>query len=257
MYALVTGASSGIGKEIAILLAKKGYNLILVARRKKRLEDLQEYIDRKYSVQVLIKECDLSIRDNCFSLFEECKKYHIQVLINNAGFGKVGQFQKIPCEDEIAMIQTNIMALLILTKLYVNHMRKGYILNVASIAGFQPVPMMATYGATKAFVLNFSQSVNYELKRHHKKVSISTLCPGPVNTEFNQVAGAEFNLQSITAKKCALEAIQGLFSKKDVIIPSISIKVLHGLSKIAPNKIILPVEYKIQVAKRDNPNSPD
>lgn len=161
----------------------------------------------------------------------------------------MGDFDDLSLKDEINMIETNLIALHILTKLYVRQMKKGYILNISSAAGFQPVPYMSTYGATKAYVLQFTRAVGYEMKRQHKNIHIAALCPGPVNTEFNQVAGASFQLRSISAKKCANAAIKGLFSKNDLIIPGLQIKTLVGISKIIPTKIILPFEYWMQRSK--------
>lgn len=249
MYALITGASSGIGYEIAKLLAKRNYNLIIVARRLSRLEKMKTEFEQKYHVKVVPKECDVSKEENCYRLFEEVKEYKASVLINNAGFGKVGSLANIPIEEEISMIHTNIIALHILTKLFIQNTKKGYILNVASAAGFQPGPMMATYGATKSYVLNMSLAVNYELKKRKKEIHITTLCPGPVNTEFNQVAHSDFSLKSISAKRCAKEAIDGLFKKKDMVVPGKDIKLLRIASKLSPMKLILPIEYMIQTRK--------
>lgn len=249
MFALITGASSGIGWEFAKLLARRNYNLIIVARRVHRLEKLKYEIEKRYPVQIIIKQCDLTDTKSCYKLYEEIKSYPVEVLINNAGFGKVGKFENISLEDELNMIQTNITALHILTKLFVQDKEKGYILNVASAAGFQPGPMMAAYGATKAYALNLSLAVNYELKKSNKDIHITTLCPGPVETEFNKVADADFNLNSITAKRCAAEALKGLFQKRDTVIPGMDMKVLRIGSKLAPTKLILPIEYHIQTKK--------
>lgn len=249
MYALITGASSGIGKEIAKLLAQKGYHLILVARRIDRLDKLGKQLSHRYHIKTISKQYDLSIPSNCALLHKDCIDYPITVVINAAGFGKVGRFQDIPLEEELSMINTNLTSLTILTKLFINSMEKGRILNISSIAGFQPGPMLATYSATKSYVTNLSLAINYELKRHHKNIHISTLCPGPVSTEFDQVAGTNFSLKSISAKRCAQLAIDGLFKNKDLIIPSFTMKVMHVCSKLVPNALILPVEYVIQTKK--------
>lgn len=249
MYALITGASSGIGLEIAKLLAKKEYDLILVARRKNRLLGLKKQLEARYKVKVITKECDLSEEENCYQLFEEIKNLDITVLINNAGFGKIGYFENISLENELDMIRTNIIAPHILTKLFIKVKQKGFILNVASMAGFQPGPVMATYGATKAYLLNLSLSINYELQRSNKNIHITTLCPGPVDTEFNKVANADFNLSSITARQCAKEAIRGLFQRKELVVPGMNMKLLRIASKFAPLKIILPMEFRIQTKK--------
>lgn len=250
MYALVTGASSGIGQEMALLLAKRGYDLIIVARRTDRLEALKEKLCKKYKSTVLIMECDLSKEESVYQLFDSVKEYPIQVLINNAGFGKMGEFDIIPLKEELDMVRTNVLSLHILTKLFVTWYSEGYILNVASMAGFQPSPLMAAYGATKAYVWNLSMAINYELKRDKKNIHITTLCPGPVDTEFNQVANADFHLSSMSAKRCAEEAIRGMFAKRDLIVPGKRMNALRILTKFSPYQTILPVEYWIQSKKR-------
>lgn len=249
MFALITGASSGIGREMARLLARQGYHVILVARRGKRLASLKEELENRYSIQAIALEADLSNPDACRKLFEQTKKYPITIVINNAGFGKAGSFEEIPLQDELAMIQTNISAVVTLTKLFARHMTHGRILNVASIAGYYKTPMMATYGASKSYVVSFSRSVNYEMKRSNKKVRISVLCPGPVKTEFNQVAGAGNDLSSISASRCAKEAIDGLLKGKEIIVPGLQTKLMRYLSKVAPDCITLPLEYHIQSKK--------
>lgn len=248
-YAMITGASSGIGREIARLLAKKGFHLILVARRKERLLCLQEEITGNSSVNVIVEECDVSKEQNCISLYEKCKKYPLYILVNNAGFGKVGNFEEIPLEEEMDMVKTNIMAPHILMKLFIRDHQNGYILNIASIAGFQPGPKMSAYGATKSYLLNLSMAVQYELKRSGKNIFLTTICPGPVNTEFNEVANAEFHVRSISAKKCAGIALNALFHKKNMVIPTWEMKVMHFMSKITPLSLVIPVEYLLQSKK--------
>lgn len=249
MYALVTGASSGIGKELARELAAIGYDLILVARRKDRLLELKEVLQDEYSSNCICLEYDLSNQKNCVSLFTTCKGYPIRVVVNNAGFGKTGDYEEVTLDDELSMIQTNIVAVHILTKLFAKHMKKGIILNVSSITAFYPIPLMASYGATKSYVLNYSRAVNYELKKAKKPVKICALCPGPVDTEFNQVAGADLALKSITAKECAKIAIEGMRRGKEIIVPGATTKLMSLLSHISPSSISLPIEYKIQIKK--------
>lgn len=249
MFALITGASSGIGREMARLLARQGYHVILVARREKRLTSLKEELESKYCIQAIALEYDLSNPENCRKLFEETKHYPIHIVINNAGFGKAGSFESISLQDELAMIQTNISAVVMLTKLYAGHMKHGRILNVASIAAYYKTPMMASYGASKSYVLSLSRAVNYEMKRAGKDVRISVLCPGPVKTEFNTVAGASNDLSSISAYKCAKVAIHGLLKGKEVIVPGVQTKLMRYLSKLAPDVLSLPLEYHIQSKK--------
>ncbi|MDO5521591.1 MAG: SDR family oxidoreductase [bacterium] len=249
MYALITGASSGIGREMARELARRDYDLIVVARRKDRLLALKEELEGKYGIDVQVMESDLSKPEHCVRLYKDCKGYPINLVINNAGFGKAGTFTDLSLEDELAMIQTNVSAVMTLTKLFARHMKQGRILNVSSIAAFYPTPMMSTYGASKSYVLSLSRSVNYEMKKKKKNVRVSVLCPGPVETEFNAVAGADMDLASISAKTCAKIAISGLLKGKEVIVPGFQTKLMWYLSKLAPESISLPIEYYIQSKK--------
>jgi len=249
MYALITGASSGIGKAMAIELAKKNYNLILVARREKELMALKDAIIEKFNVDIVIKVMDISIVENCKKLHNEVISLNPELVINNAGFGRVGLFESIELEKEISMIETNIIAVQTLTKLFVNSMEKGIILNVASMAGMIPTPMMATYAATKAYVLNFSRALNYELKKSGRKVSVLTLNPGPVKTEFGEVAQTTQKMQGMSAERCARIAVNGLLKKKNVIVPGFQMQLVRFFTKIIPINFILPVLYKIQNKK--------
>jgi short-subunit dehydrogenase len=261
-YALITGASSGIGSEFAKLLARKGYSLILVARRKERLLQLKDQIQEKQKVHIIIKDYDLSNIDNCYQLHKECKDYPIHLLINNAGFGKAGESIDIKDEYEIEMIQTNIISLQLLTKLFCTSMDSGTILNVASMAGFMPDPLMATYGATKSYVIQLSRAINYELKKSSRKVRISILCPGPVETEFQQVAnqrqkkaggviGRIYNKQLLTSKDCVEIAWNGLNNGKEVIYVKKTDRFLSVIIKLLPTAWLIPVQYYIQKNKID------
>ena len=185
MIALITGASSGIGKDIAKELAKRKYNLIIVARNEELLNKVKKEIEEEYSVGVTIKRVDLNDRSNCKKLYEDVNREFgaIDILINNAGFGTCGNFTETDLEKELRMIDTNIVAYHILTKLFLQDMikkDKGYIMNVASIAGFMPGPLMATYYSSKSYVVRLTQSIQRELKMQKSKVKISVLCPGPV-----------------------------------------------------------------------------
>ena len=179
MKALVTGASSGIGEEIAKELAKRGYDIILVARNEEKLKNVASKI--KTNTRIII--IDLSNKENCKKLYEETKNEDIDILINNAGFGVHGKFFDTDLDKEIQMIETNITAVHILMKLFLKDMIKknsGYILNVASMAAFGPGPLMSAYYASKAYVYRLSQGVKTELKKNNSNVKISVLCPGPV-----------------------------------------------------------------------------
>lgn len=249
MKALVTGASSGIGRDISRYLSNLGYDIIAVARDENKLKELKENL----STNVEIICMDLADENNCKQLYERTKKEDIDILINNAGFGEFGEFTNTNLEKEIKMINTNITAMHILMKLFLKDMvkkDKGHILNVASIAGFMPGPLMATYYSTKAYVVRISQSVYTELKKSKSKVSISVLCPGPVNTNFNKVAGVKFNLKSISSEKVAKYAVDKMLKGKLIILPGFTIKCARFLSKISPEKIVARVSYHMQEKKR-------
>jgi hypothetical protein len=247
MKALITGASSGIGRDMARYLSNLGYDLVIVARRENLLEELKK--DLKTNVQI---ECmDVSIPENCKELVE--KHPDIDILINNAGFGKFGEFAKTNIDEEISMINTNVVAVQVLTKLYLQKMEeknKGYILNVASIAGLLPGgPLMTTYYATKSYIVSMTRSISEELRIKNSGVKISSLCPGPVNTNFDNVANVKFSLRGLSSEYVAKYAIDKMFKGKKIIIPGFSIKALAILSKFAPTNIVLYMTYKRQKAK--------
>lgn len=250
MYAVITGASSGIGKEIAYELAKRKIDLVIVARRAENLHQIKQDIEAKYQVSVVPKAFDLSDLNQCKELHEETKKYNPEIMINNAGFGRVGFFDSIPVEQELAMIDLNIKSLHLLTKLYVNSMEKGIILNVSSMAAFLPTPFMASYAATKAYVIQFSEAINYELIKQKRDLRVSTLCPGPVETEFSQVAESKMAVKGMSANKCARIAVKGIFKKKRIIIPGLMMKMARFFVRFIPTKIILNFSYKIQTRKK-------
>lgn len=246
MKALITGASSGIGKDIAYELSKMGYDLILVARDVEKLKQVKEEL--KTNIETVVM--DLSIPENCKKLYEEHKK--IDILINNAGFGDCGYFTKTDLEKEIKMINTNITAYHILTKLYLKDMKEknsGKILNVASIAGFMPGPLMATYYSTKSYVVRLSEAIREELRREKSKVQISILCPGPVDTNFNKVADVEFALKGLSSKYVAQYAVKKLFKGKFYIVPGWKIKLARFASKISPSNIVARVSFNMQRRK--------
>lgn len=250
MYALITGASSGIGKAIARELAQKKYNLILVARRQKELEELKQELETNHGITAIVKPMDLSIEENCRQLVKETIEYHPEIVVNNAGFGLVGKFQERDLEEELKMIRLNIVALQILTKFFVQSMTEGIILNVASTAAFLPSPDFATYAATKAYVLSFSQAVNYELKSAKKAVRVLSLCPGPVETEFSKVAGAHSVLKGMSAEQCAKIAVRGMFRKRAVIIPGLMFQIGRFLLRFLPTGLILKVSSMYQKQKK-------
>lgn len=191
MFTLITGASSGIGLELARIAAQKGQNLILVARNEKILNNLKEEWERSFPIQVKVFACDLSENHAVDSIvhFLQLNKLQVNVLINNAGFGLFGKFDETDLEKEAAMMQVNMVALTQLSKYIYREMLslgKGQILNVASIAGFMPGPLMSVYYASKAFVISFSQALAKEAKG--TGVSVTVLCPGPTHSNFEKNA---------------------------------------------------------------------
>ena len=244
MKALITGASSGIGRDFARILADKGYELILVARDEKKLNDLRHEL----KTDVKIISMDLSVPDNCKKLHAD--NPNIDLLINNAGFGDCGNFTHTSLDKEINMINTNITAYHILTKLYLIDMKKvnkGHILNVASIAGFMPGPLMATYYATKSYIVRLSESIKEELSKEKSSVKISILCPGPVSTNFNKVANVKFSLKEKNSYDVAKYALNHL--NKFYIVPGLDIKLARFGAKIAPTSLISKITYKVQKRK--------
>ena len=243
--ALITGASSGIGKETARYLSSKGFRVILVARREDRLRQLAEELGNS---RVVV--CDLSKREECFRLYNETRDEKISVLVNGAGFGYVGDYTEVPLDTELQMIDTNVTALHILTKLFLKDFvraDRGYILNIGSSAGLMyGGPFLSTYYASKSYVVSL---VYEELKSRKSNVHISVLCPGPVDTEFNDVANCHFNIKPITAEFCAKAGIDGMFQKKMIIIPENKIKALSAIVKIVPRNIVLGFTKRVQEKK--------
>lgn len=246
MKALITGASSGMGRDMAKILSQKGYDLILVARDEKKLEEVKKQLKTETKIVVM----DISNEENCKKIYEENKD--IDILINNAGFGDCGHFEETSLDKDIQMIHTNIIAYHILTKLYLKEMIKkdsGKILNVASIAGFMPGPLMTTYYSTKNYVVRFSESIREELRRKKSKVQISILCPGPVDTNFNKVADVEFVLKGLSSEYVAKYAINKFFKGKFYIVPGWKIKLARIGAKLAPASFVAKISYNMQKRK--------
>lgn len=249
MKVLITGASSGIGRDMAREFAQRNYDLVIVARDEEKLKKLQSELQEKVNVTVI--PMDLSNKESCKELFNLQKD--IDILINNAGFGVFGEFTKTDLEKEIELINTNITAVHILTKLYLQEMckkNKGIILNVSSIAGSMPGPLMCAYYSSKSYVLRLSEGIREELKKQKSKVQISVLQPGPVNTNFNNVANVKFNLNSLTSQYVAKYTVDKLLKGKFAIIPGFTIKLLRFIAKITPNNIITKFVYYMQEKKR-------
>lgn len=247
MKALITGASSGIGREMAIYLSELGYDLILVARDKERLNKL----DNDLKTEVVTYSYDLSDIQNCYKLYNKIKGEKIDIVINNAGYGLFGSYKEVNTEDELNMIDLNVKCLHVITKLFVNDQNVKYILNVASSAGLtKGGPLMSTYYATKSYVCNYSFALYEELRRDGSDKVISVLCPGPVDTNFNNRANVKFNLKSLTPRYVARYAIDNMFKKKLIIIPDFSVRLGMNLMRFLPTKMLLRITYKMQERKK-------
>lgn len=248
MKALITGASSGIGKDMAKYLSSLGYDLILVARNKEALEALQDELPTKVKAIVM----DLAVESNVKSLYVICKNENIDVLINNAGFGLCGEFVETDINRELEMIDVDIRAVHILTKMFLKDMKKrnsGYILNVASAAAFAPGPLMATYYSCKAYVYRLTEAISFELKKSKSKVSISCLCPGPVDTNFDCVANVQFSIKGLKSEDVAKYAIDQMLKGKLIIIPGFKMKCAKFFSHFVTENFMMKVTYRTQRKK--------
>lgn len=248
-YAVITGASAGIGVWFARRLAKEGYKLVLVARREDRLKALAEELD----TECMIISCDLSKISECQRLIDELSGVEYSVFINNAGFGDCGVFVTTSIDKDMDMIDVNIKALHYLMKEVLKRFEaknKGYILNVASSAGLIPAgPYMATYYATKAYVVSLTSAVAKELREAKSNVYVGALCPGPVDTEFNSVANVEFALPGISAEYCANYAISKMFKRKTIIIPTWYLKLGLTFGRFMPRALYIAIAARQQKKK--------
>jgi short-subunit dehydrogenase len=251
--ALITGASSGIGKELARIHASKGGNVVLVARRGAELESLRSELEDKHKVEVFIFQQDLSKEGAAQHVYDFCKEKNIEIefLMNNAGFGGHGNFVDRPLEKDIEMIHLNVQALVELSHLFLQDMKarkSGRILNTASTAGFLPGPLQATYFATKAFVVSFSRGTSHELKPHG--ISVTALCPGPVKTEFEFAAGmgnSEMFKNGATAYSTALKGYNTMMKGKRICISDVGLNfMIKFLLPVIPDSILLRVIQKMQ-----------
>ncbi len=250
MLAIVTGASSGIGRDIAKKLADRNIDLILVSRNEESLSLFAKTLKVKTKIIAL----DLSNRQNCYKLYDMTKNEKIDILVNNAGFGSCNQFSNSELITDLNMIDLNICAVQILSRLYIKDFIErdsGYILNVASSAGFTAGgPLMATYYATKSYIIKLSLAIYEELRRSNSNIGISVLCPGPVKTKFNNRAGVHFSVKPLLSEDVAKMAVEKLFKKQLVIIPGLLMKLSYVASKILPLKLQLKIAYKIQHKKK-------
>ena len=305
MWALVTGASSGIGRDMArYLYLGFGYNLIIVARNEDRLLELKQELESKFQAekankgnskndnnsnkndrtnisvkdnsninqsinesnanteenmkinrQIIVIKADLSNLADINNIVEKTTNIDVDLLVNNAGFGVFGNFVTTNLEKEVNLINTNITAVHILTKVFLNKMKnknRGHILNVASVAGMEPGPLMAAYYASKAYVIRLSRAINKELRKDKSNVKISILCPGPVDTNFNNVANVVFKAPSMPSEKVAKYGIDKALKGKLIIVPGFLNKCVRFFSKILPDAVLEEVAYHIQRRKGQN-----
>lgn len=243
-YAVITGASSGLGVQFARYLSKRGYSLILIARRKSRLEQLT----RRVNTECECITADLSKESECVRVWKQIQDKNIEVFINNAGFGGCGRFANTDLQKELEMIRLNVSAVHIFTKLVLKKMKRqnrGYILNVASAAGLVPAgPYMSAYYATKSYVASLTRGIAQELKDANSNVYIGCLCPGPVSTEFNEIAKVHFTSPPITADYCVRYALKQMDKGKVVIVPGWFMRLITFGSRL------IPQSWSIQVASK-------
>lgn len=251
-WALVTGASSGLGADFARDLAGRGCNLVLVARREENLRTLQGELTGRHGVQVEIVPMDLAKKDAPLRLYEKTREMGIaiDVLINNAGFGLFGEFAGIPWERERNMLELDIIALVHLTKLFVRDMvdrQSGYILQVGSVGAFQPTPVYATYGAGKSFVLSFGEALGYELR--HTGVSCTVLSPGATATEFMKVAGQELRpfqqMFLMDSRKVVRIGIDGMLQRRHHVVPGVINRVAQLANRLLPRRAATALAYSL------------
>lgn len=249
MRALITGASSGLGRDMARALAARGWDLILVARREDRLNELASSLPVNTTVSVR----DLSKAEECLKLFEEWKDAPLDMVVNNAGFGLFGAYDEVDLQREMDMVDVNVRAVHILTKRFAEKFEKqghGRILNVASSAGFLPGPLMSTYYATKSYVVRYSEALAEELRRRGTSVTISILCPGPVRTEFDGVAGVQFSLKGLRSEDVAEYAIRKTLQGKRILTPGFVMKLVRFGQRLLPEFLLARITYRQQHRKR-------
>ena len=249
MKAIVTGASSGIGRDMAIYLGKLGYDLILVSRDINRLKETASHID----TVVEIYTADLSNKESCFKLHDKFKDDEVDLLINGAGFGLFGDTWETDINKEMEMINLNVVAVHILTKLFLQDMMKrdkGRILNIASSAGFLAGPGLNTYYATKNYVVKWTLAIYEELRAAKSNVKVSCLCPGPVDTNFNKVAGGAFTVKPMRSEDVAKIGVDACLKGKLVCIPGFITKLGLAMNRLIPGWLSLRVTHSIQKAKR-------
>lgn len=265
MLALISGASSGIGREMAGILAGRGWDLILTARNEERLQALQQDLERGRNIHVRLIRADLSDREACFALFEQVRRERIDLVVNCAGMGVYGPFEETDLRAELSLIDVNVTAVHILTKLFVNQMRQrerresggrrergycaGRILNVGSSAGFMAGPLFSSYYASKNYVVRLSEAVHEELRREKSSVVVSVLCPGPVRTPFNEHAGVKIGPEGISVHHAAMAGLRGVMRGQMVIVPGAGMQAGLVFMRLLPEGLMTRITYLVQRRK--------
>lgn len=249
MKAFITGATSGIGMALARELRKRGWELILTGRNSETLERLRDELG-----ETEIIAADLSEREEVFRVWRFCRGKGIDMLVNNAGYGIFGRFDETDLEDELDMISVNIQAVHILTKLFLREFKKrdsGIILNVASSAGFLTGPLLSSYYASKNYVVRLSLAIAEELRRDKSNVTMTILCPGPVDTNFNNRAGVSFSVKPISAGYAAEYAVEKALKGSLIAIPGLMVRAGVWASRFVPHRLLSMIVYGIQERKKD------
>jgi len=254
--ALVTGASSGIGEQIAVRLARLGYDLLLVARNEARLREVGERLERELHIRATPIAADLAMPNAAVDLVRRVRDLgvEVEILINNAGYAVHGAFASSPERAELDMLQVNVMSLVHLTKLLLPSMierRRGRVLNVSSTAAFVPGPYMAAYYASKAFVLSFSEAIAAELKG--TGLTVTAVCPGPTTTRFAETAGVVdtplFHRAAMTPDAVADSAVAALMAGKPMVITGLRNRLLAFASRFGPRRALVTIAKRLNAAR--------
>ena len=249
MKVLITGASSGLGREFARLFADRDCDLIIAARSTDKLQALKEELR---GVNVRVITIDLSREQDAYDLYDPLKDENIDYVINNAGFGAYGEFNDVPIDVEMRLIHTNICAVHILTKQFLKDMIErgsGTILNVGSMAGFSAGPKLSSYYASKNYVVRLTEAIHEELRRKKSPVKVSVLCPGPVNTNFNDTANVKFSAKGLDPRDVVEYALEQTERGKMIIIPGGMMKAAKVFEHFLSEKMLTRISYKVQSAK--------
>lgn len=257
MYALVTGASAGIGMEIAKYLSILGYDLILTARSEDKLQDLRKTILKRFPDRtVLVIPADLSKREECFRLYKEaCERAgeeNMEFVANNAGKGVYGLFLETDLDAELELIDLNVASVHILSKLFLRDMvRRGHgtLMNVGSCAGFMSGPTFSSYYASKNYVVRLTEAIHEELRRAKSPVKVSCLCPGPTDTAFNKNSGVAVSGKQIKSAQVAREGVDGALKGKMIVIPGKKMPAVVRASSLMGEHLSTRLNYRLQVKK--------